>query len=86
MSARLCTGGIASLKVLVNGDSEVYNGSVSATSIGFVGPEAADYTLAAGNAKPVVSSDGNSFTVTGEKLIDLVSKKSVTLTGTVTCP
>ncbi len=74
------------MKVLVKGDSEVYNGLVSAKSVGFVGPDQADYTLVAGGTLPTVSTDGNTFTMTGAKLIDLVSKKSVTVTVSVTCP
>ncbi|MCW2785174.1 MAG: hypothetical protein JWP74_1691 [Marmoricola sp.] len=86
VSVNLCSGPVASIKVTVKGDSTTYNGSISATEMGFVGPAAADYTLKEGDAKPTVSADGNTFTVHNATLIDLISKKSVVVNGSVTCP
>ncbi|HEX4191154.1 MAG TPA: hypothetical protein VHZ06_09180 [Marmoricola sp.] len=86
IEATLCTGTIASIEVKVKGDSESYRGSISATSFGFVGPEAADYTLKEGSAKPTVSADDSTFSVHSTTLIDLISKKSVVVDGSVTCP
>jgi hypothetical protein len=86
ITASLCTAGIASIAVTLNGDSTTYHGSISATSFGFVGPDAADYSLASGQPKPTAAADGSSFTVTGVTLVDLVSGKRLTATGTATCP
>lgn len=87
MAIRLCTdSGVASLEVSVKGDDMTYNGSISATQIGFVGPAAAAFALQDGSAKPTVSSDGNSFTVKDATLVDLINKKTVTVTGVVNCP
>ncbi|HET6152821.1 MAG TPA: hypothetical protein VFE15_07675 [Marmoricola sp.] len=86
IEATLCTGAIASIEVTVKGDAEKYRGSISATSFGFVGPEAADYSLMEGSAKPTVSADGSTFTVDDATLVDLISKKSVDVSGSVTCP
>jgi hypothetical protein len=86
VSVNLCSGSVASIKVTVKGDSTAYNGSISATEMGFVGPAAADYSLKEGDAKPTVSADGNTFSVHDATLIDLISKKSVVVNGSVTCP
>jgi hypothetical protein len=86
ITATLCTGNSASIAATLNGDSETYRGVISATAFGFVGPDAADYSLAAGQPKPSVTAGGSSFTVTGVTLVDLISGKQITATGTVTCP
>jgi hypothetical protein len=87
ISATLCTGGIASIAVTVDGDSSSpYRGSISATQMGFVGPDAADYSLKAGQAKTTVSGDQNTFSVDHATLVDLISKKSIVVSGSVTCP
>ncbi|MEO9138034.1 MAG: hypothetical protein ABI345_03115 [Jatrophihabitans sp.] len=82
----LCVSDIGSIAVHVDGDSETYRGSISARSLGFVGPNAADYSLKSGQAKPTVSASGTSFTVKDAELTDLVSGKTITATGTVSCP
>ncbi len=86
ITATLCTSNIASIAVALDGDSETYRGSISATSFGFVGPDAADYTLAAGQPKPSVSGGGQTFAVDSVTLVDLVSGKKMIATGSVTCP
>jgi hypothetical protein len=88
MSLNLCTAGnIGSLKVKVNGDSTVYLGSVSATSMGFVGPAGGPFTLTETSKKPTASSDGTTFDVTGVVLSDeTLTHKSITVSGTLHCP
>ncbi|MFL6059692.1 MAG: hypothetical protein ACJ72E_00570 [Marmoricola sp.] len=85
-TASLCTSGVASVQVKIDGDDSTYVGSISARSFGFVGPDAADYSLKKGAVLPTASADGTSFSVGGATLVDLVSGKTVTATGTVTCP
>lgn len=82
----LCVSDIGSVAVHVDGDSETYRGSISARSFGFLGPNAAAYTLKSDQAKPTVSANSTTFTVKGAELTDLVSGKTITATGTVSCP
>lgn len=81
----LCTGGIGSIALHVDGTGETVHGSISARNFGFVAPDAADFTSGDG-PKPTVSSDGQTFTVSGLVLADKVSGRTVSATGSVTCP
>ena len=86
VSVNLCSAGGASITVHVKGDSGSYLGVISSKAFAFVGPGAADYSLEAGQYKPTASAGDMSFTVKDAKLTDLVSGKTITATGTVSCP
>jgi hypothetical protein len=88
LSMNLCTSsGIGSVKASVDGDSATnYLGSVSGTELSFMGPSGGIYSTKPGD-HPTVSSDGNSFNVDGLVLTDdVITHKSVTVHGTLTCP
>jgi hypothetical protein len=78
--------GIMSIAVTIDGTK--YNGSISAKSAGFVGPDAVEFATALDKdpALPTVSSDGNTFTLASVRVYDLIGGKSVVLDGTLTCP
>ncbi len=78
--------GIMSIQVTIDGSK--YNGSISATQAGFVGPDAVDFATAASKdpARPTVSSDGTRFTMSSVHLYDEIGGKSVVFDGTLTCP
>ncbi|MCU1514187.1 MAG: hypothetical protein JWO10_1277 [Microbacteriaceae bacterium] len=78
--------GIMSIQVVIGGTK--YNGSLSATQAGFVGPDAVDFVTAPSKdpALPTVSSDGNTFTLSAVHVYDLIGGKSAVIDGTLTCP
>ena len=87
MTLGLCAGSGGSLQVHVNGDSTKYLGSVSGTSMGFVGPDGGPFGIPTGGKKPTAAADGNSFDVTGVVLSDpTLTQKKITVSGTLHCP
>lgn len=86
MTATACEGGIAQLRVEIDGQSATFPGIIDANDFTFVGPKPTGYTLAKGASAPAVSSGGTTFTVHATKLIGILSNDTVIASGSVFCP
>jgi hypothetical protein len=86
LTLNLCTSGnIGSVKATVDGDDATdYLGSVSATELNFKGPQGGIYGTKSGTT---ITFKGGTFDTDGLVLTDtLITQKSVTVHGDLTCP
>jgi hypothetical protein len=85
LTMNLCTGKIGSVKATVDGDDATdYLGSVSATELNFKGPGGGIFSTKSGTE---ITVDGNTFDTDGLVLTDtLITQKSVTVHGDLSCP
>jgi hypothetical protein len=86
LTMNLCTAGhIGSVKATVDGDDSTdYLGSVSATELNFKGPQGGIYSTKSGTT---ITIKGGTFDTDGLVLTDeLITQKSVTVHGNLTCP
>jgi hypothetical protein len=86
----LCTdSGADSITVHIDGDSGSYVGSVSATQIGFVGPDAEAWVVDKSHALPAaVTAGSGGYRLDGVVIHSTTSSpaKSITVTGELDCP
>jgi hypothetical protein len=86
LTMNLCTTGkIGSVQATVDGDESTdYLGSVSATELNFKGPQGGIYATKPGTE---ITVRGGTFDTDGLVLTDtLITQKSVTVHGDLTCP
>ena len=81
-----CSSAADSIIVRFDGHPAKYAGSITPTSMGFVGPGAAPWVLDA-STKPAASADATRYVLDGVRLHDTAHpSRTITLTGTVVCP
>lgn len=92
IAMNLCTdSGVDSIFVFVKGDTTKYLGSVSADDLGFVGPDAKDWSIdkGAGVAPVALSGGSGGYTVDGVKVhynLPGSPVQEITVTGKLVCP